>query len=128
MQLIRYGLVGTATNSVMYLVYLLFTYFSIEPKTAMTFVYFIGLSLGFISNRKWTFAHRGDSEYMVLRYVLAHIVGYFLNLIILFFFVDRLGYPHQWVQAIAIIIVAILLFIIFKYYVFSDKLLCHLKK
>jgi putative flippase GtrA len=121
-QLIRYGVVGAASNLTMYFVYLLITYFGVEPKTAMTLVYIIGASLGFIGNRKWTFAHRGDSTSAVLRYVLAHLFGYLLNFLILFTFVDRLGYAHQWVQAMAIIIVAGFLFIASKYFVFRARI------
>jgi putative flippase GtrA len=122
LQLIRYGLVGVASNAAIYLVYLLITYLGMEAKSAMTLVYIVGASIGFVGNRKWTFAHRGDSSSAALRYVLAHMFGYMLNFLILFTFVDRLGYAHQWVQAVAIIIVAGFLFVIFKYFVFNEKI------
>lgn len=120
LQLIRYGLVGVLSNVTIYFVYLLITYFGVEPKIAMTLVYIIGAFIGFIGNRKWTFAHRGDFTSAALRYVPAHLFGYLFNLLILFVFVDRLGYAHQWVQAVPIIIVAGFLFIIFKYFVFYE--------
>ena len=120
-QLIRYGLVGVASNAAIYFVYLLITNFGVEPKMAMTLVYLIGASIGFIGNRKLTFAYRGDSTSAALRYVLAHLFGYLLNFLILFTFVDLLGYAHQWVQVVAIIIVAGFLFIVFKYFVFSEN-------
>lgn len=120
-QLIRYGIVGVVSNAAIYFVYLLMTYYGVEPKIAMTLVYIIGASIGFIGNRKWTFAHRGNPCSAALRYVLAHLFGYLLNFLILFTFVDRLGYAHQWVQAAAIIIVAGVLFIVFKYSVFRGK-------
>ena len=121
-QLIRYGLVGAVSNAVIFVVYLLITFLGVEPKTAMTLVYIVGASIGFIGNRKWTFAHRGNSTSAALRYVLAHLFGYLLNFLILFTFVDRLGYAHQWVQAVAIIIVAGFLFIVFKYFVFRERI------
>ena len=120
-QLIRYGLVGMASNAAVYFIYLLITHLGVEPKTAMTLVYITGGSIGFIGNRKWTFAHRGDSSRAAFRYVLAHLSGYFLNFMILYTFVDRLALPHQWVQAAAILVVAGFLFIIFKYFVFPEK-------
>lgn len=120
-QLGRYGLVGVLSNITIYFVYLLITYLGVEPKMAMTFVYIIGATIGFVANRKWTFAHRGDSYHAALRYVLAHLFGYLLNLLIIFTFVDRLGYAHQWVQAVAILIVAGFLFIVFKYLVFRQS-------
>lgn len=123
-QLIRYGLMGVVSNTVIYFVYLFNTYLGVEPKTAMTLVYIIGASIGFIGNRKWTFAHSEDSSSAVLRYVLAHLFGYMLNFLILFTFVDRLGYAHQWVQALAIVTVAGFLFLIFKYFVFRERVQC----
>jgi putative flippase GtrA len=120
-QLIRYGLVGVLSNATIYCVYLLITYLGVEPKTAMTFVYIIGASMGFIANRKWTFAHRGDCTSAGLRYLLAHLFGYLLNFLILWIFVDHLGYAHQWVQGVAIIFVAGVLFVVFKYFVFHEK-------
>jgi len=123
-QLIRYGVVGVVSNAAIYFVYLLITYLGVEPKAAMTLVYIIGASIGFIGNRKWTFSHRGDSTIAALRFALAHLFGYLLNFLILLTFVDRLGYNHQWVQAVAIIIVAGVLFIIFKRFVFREKISC----
>lgn len=121
LQLIRYGLVGVASNAAIYLVYLLLTYLGMEAKAAMTLVYLIGASIGFAGNRNWTFAHRGGTSSAALRYVLAHVFGYILNFLILYTFVDRFGYAHQWVQAAAIFIVAGFLFMIFKYFVFNEK-------
>ena len=121
-QLIRYGVVGVVSNATIFCLYLFITFHGLEPKMAMTLVYIIGVFIGFIGNRKWTFAHRGNAIYAALRYLLAHLLGYLLNFLILFIFVDHLGYAHQWVQAVAIIIVAGFLFIIFKYFVFTkDK-------
>jgi putative flippase GtrA len=121
-QLIRYGLVGLASNAAIYIVYLLITRLGVEPKTAMTLVYIIGGIIGFIGNRKWTFTHRGGLSGAALRYVLAHFFGYLLNFLILFTFVDHLGYAHQWVQAAAILSVAGFLFITFKYFVFYERI------
>lgn len=121
-QLIRYGLVGVATNVAIYFIYLLTTYLGLEPKIAMTLVYIIGASIGFVGNQKWTFAHRGKVSSAALRYMLAHLFGYILNLLLLVIFVDKLGYAHQWVQAVAIVIVAGFLFVIFKYFVFRERI------
>lgn len=118
-QLIRYGLVGIATNLIGYFVYLLITYWGGEPKVTMTLLYIVGTSIGFYGNRQWTFAHEGAILNSGVRYFAAHLIGYLINLTILIMFVDKLGYPHQWVQAAAIFVVAGLLFVIFKYFVFS---------
>jgi putative flippase GtrA len=120
-QLIRYGLIGIASNIIVYIIYLWITYLGVSPKTAMSLVYLTGASIGFIGNRKLTFSYRGNITWTALRYTMAHLFGYLLNFLILFVFVDQLGYFHQWIQIVAIIIVAAFLFIVFKYFVFPKK-------
>ena len=117
-QLLRYGLVGAASNISGYLVYLLITYFGVEPKLTMTLVYAAAATIGYVGNRQWAFAHKGAVLGSSARYLIAHLLGYTLNLSILYIFVDRLGYAHQWVQAVAIAVVAGFLFVLFRYFVF----------
>ncbi|MBW8076667.1 MAG: GtrA family protein, partial [Gallionella sp.] len=80
LQLIRYGVVGVASNAAIYCLYLLITYLGMEAKLAMTLVYLVGATIGFVGNRKWTFEHSGAASGAALRYVLAHTFGYLLNL------------------------------------------------
>jgi putative flippase GtrA len=119
-RLIRYGLVGAASNLAGYLVYLAVTTLGAPPKVTMTLLYGVGASVGYIGQRNVTFSHRGSMLGSGLRYLLAHSCGYALNLSLLIIFVDRMGYPHQWVQAVAIFVVAAFLFVAFKYFVFPD--------
>jgi putative flippase GtrA len=121
MQLLRYGLLGIATNSVGYIIYLVFTYLGTTPKITMTFLYGVGVAISFWGNRKWTFIHNGSVAGTSLRYIIAHGAGYFINLTILIVMVDKLGYAHQWVQALAVFTVAAFLFIAFKFYVFRNS-------
>lgn len=117
-QLVRYGLVGIASNLAGYIVYLIVTYFGVGPKITMTLLYVVGATFGFIGNRQWAFAHKGKMLESGIRYLVAHLGGYLLNLNLLLTFADDLGYPHQWVQGGAIIIVAVFLFFAFRYFVF----------
>ena len=119
-QLIRYGLIGIASNLSGYLVYLLLTYWGLGPKRTMTLLYLLGATIGFFGNRQWAFGHKGTLLKSGVRYCSAHFFGYLINLFILLILVDRVGFPHQWVQAIAIFIVAGFLFFMFKFFVFSD--------
>jgi putative flippase GtrA len=117
-QLFFYVLVGLLSNVFGYLVYLFLTYFGGTPKVTMTLLYGFGAAVGFFGNRKYTFEHDGDVIRAGVRYVIAHGVGYLCNLTILIVFVDELGCSHEWVQAIAILIVAAFLFLAFKVFVF----------
>lgn len=120
-QLVRYGLVGIVSNLSGYLIYLFITYWGGEPKLTMTLVYAIGATIGFFGNRQWAFAHKGNMREAAIRFCIAHSLGYLLNFLILYAFVDQLGYAHQWVQAVAIVVVAGFLFSLFRFYVFSAK-------
>jgi len=119
-QLLRYGMVGIAVNLAGYLVYLLVTFLGVTPKITMSLLYLVGAAAGYWGNRKLTFSHRGSVLGSGVRYLLAHGIGYLINLAILMVFVDRLGYAHQWVQAVAIFVVAGYLFVSFKLYVFAN--------
>lgn len=120
-QLARYAAVGVVSNLVGYFAYLLLTWLYVGPKVAMTLVYITGASVGYLGNRQWTFSHTGKIVSTVLRYGLAHFFGYALNFIILYAFVDKLFFPHQLVQAVAIFVVAGCLFFLFKKFVFVDR-------
>jgi putative flippase GtrA len=123
-QFFRYGLVGLASNLAGYLLFLLITYWGVEPKIAMTLLYVVGATIGFLGNRQWTFAYKGALLNAGARYFAAHLFGYLINFLILLTFVDSLGYSHQWVQAGAIFVVAGFLFVVFKYFVFPRSASC----
>lgn len=117
-QLVRYAVVGIASNLAGYLVYLLVTWLGVGPKVTMTCLYGLGATVSFIGNRRWTFDHRGNLAAGAVRFAIAHLLGYLLNLSLLVVFVDHLGFPHQLVQAIAIFVVAGFLFVLFRWFVF----------
>jgi putative flippase GtrA len=120
-QLVRYAVIGLATNVSGYTVYLLVTWAGIEPKVAMTSLYLIGAIASFFANRRWTFSHQGSIAAGGIRFGIAHLLGYLLNLGLLLVFVDRLGFPHQAVQAVAIVLVALFLFALFRWFVFPTR-------
>jgi putative flippase GtrA len=120
-QAIRYGVVGIASNLLLYLLYLCITFVGVGHKTAMSVIYVAGILQTFLANRRWTFRHEGAANEALIRYVLAYLAGYIINLLFLLVFVDSLGLPHQGVQAVAILLVAGILFFIQKFWVFPTK-------
>lgn len=120
-QLVRFGLVGIGTNVGGYLVYLGLTHSALPPKMAMTGLYFLGAVLSFVLNRHWTFGHQGGISGAGLRFALAHAGGYVMNLAMLTVLHDMMGWPHQIVQALAIVVVAAFLFVVFRLFVFPVR-------
>lgn len=119
-QFIRYCITGVIHNGTGYLLYLLVTWLGAEPKIAMTVLFVIGVAISFLLNRNWSFADKGSVSGSLTRFVIVYMTGYGLNLMALMVFFDRLGYPHQWVQGIATIVIAVVLFLLNRYFVFRD--------
>lgn len=117
-QLIRYGIVGVLNNLLGYLIYLGVTWLWLEPKLAVTLLYPVGALTGYFGHARYAFSYQGSARYGLLRYVVAHLVGYGVNVLLLWVFSDRLGFPHQLVQAGAIVTVAAVLFVLLKFFVF----------
>ena len=121
-QVFIYVFFGALINGLGYALYLFLTYFWGTPKLTITALYFVGASIGFFVNRRFTFRHDGDISFAGARYLLAHVAGYLLNLVLLLLFVDLLNFPHQIVQAIAVVVVAIFLFVVLRVFVFAPIL------
>ena len=120
-ELVLYGLVGSATNSVGYLLYLFITHLGAAPKITMS-VLFIGVGmLGFLGNKHLTFSHEIDTKKAARNYIAVYGSAYFLNLALLYLLVDKFGYPHQVSQGVSILIVAAFIFLGMKLVVFTEK-------
>ena len=117
-QLLRYCLAGLIHNLVGYLLYLTATYFGVEPKVAVSVLFLPAVAVSFLLNRTWAFKDRNPMAGSAWRFLLVYLGGYLVNLAVLAIFVDRLGYPHQWVQGFAIIGIAGTTFLVNRYFVF----------
>lgn len=119
-QFLRFAIVGLTSNLVLYLIYLAITYLGTEPKIAMTALYIAGVSISFFFNKNWTFKYEGSVPSTFVNYILVYACGYFFNLAGLYFFADRLGFQHEWVQGVLIFLTALLLFAAQKAIVFRS--------
>jgi putative flippase GtrA len=118
-QLLRYAIVGATSNVVCYLIYLGLTRLGLGPKLSMTVLYCVGLLQTFVFNKKWTFEHGDSHSTVFVRYCIAYALGYAINVAVLLVLVDTLGYPHQLVQGAMILLLAVMLFLAQKYWVFA---------
>lgn len=120
-QLIRYAITGVVINGVGFGIYLFLTWLGLNPILTMSCLYCIAVTLGFFGSKNFAFNHHGSHGGAAVRYLLAHLGGYGINLSLLIFFHDYLGWPHQWIQAGATVVVALYLFIVFKLFVFHIR-------
>jgi putative flippase GtrA len=117
-QLSRYAIVGLASNAVGYILYLGLTALGMGHKTAMTLLFVVGVLQTFVFNKRWSFEHRGAAGGALLRYSGIYGIAYLLNLAALIVLVDTAGMPHQLVQGVLILLLAGMLFLLQKYWVF----------
>jgi len=120
-QLIRFAIVGISSNLILYLAYLALTHYGMEYRLAMSLLYLLGVLQTFAANRNWTFSHRENKKRSLPRYFLAYGACYFLNLGILYLFVEQLGFSHEITQGAAILTIAAILFLLQKYWVFRNS-------
>ncbi|OAJ96179.1 GtrA family protein [Vibrio bivalvicida] len=121
-ELIRYGIVGLTQNSIGYAVYLLLTLvLALEPKLVVAITYPLGVLISYFGNAKYTFKKKIKDHSMILKYLTSHFIGYVLNLYLLYLFVDKFGFPHQIIQLICVALISILLFLLFKFFVFTSQ-------
>lgn len=118
-QAMRFGIVGLASNGVGFLLYLLLTRLGAGPKLAMTVLFVIGTLQTFVFNKKWSFEYRNKDRAVLGRYVATYALGYLVNLIALLILVDKAGLPHAIVQGAMILVIAALMFILQKFWVFA---------
>lgn len=118
MQVLKYLSVGAASNAIGYGSYVLLTAIGLGSILSMSMVYAIACLLSFALNKNWTFACRSRNRLLLPKYVMAQVLGYVTNLMLLLILSQRLGLPHQIVQLLAIVVVATELFLLSKYYVF----------
>lgn len=119
-QFVRYALVGLASNAFGYLLYLALTYLGMGHKLAMSLLYGIGVLQTYFFNKKWSFRFDGAATPALVRYAAAYALGYIVNLSALMLLVDQMGLPHQWVQGAMIVVVAVMLFLAQRYWVFPQ--------
>jgi putative flippase GtrA len=120
-QLFRYGVVGVLNNLLGYGIYLLVTFFWLEPMIAISLLYPVGAIIGYFGHSKYAFAYQGKHTHALIRYVIAHIISYGVNFLMLYTLWEKLRYPHQAVQGAAILVCAGILFLMFRYFVFPNS-------
>ena len=119
-QFYRYLVVGAGSNAIGYGIYLLITWLGVGALLGMSVIYLCACLVSFVGSKHWIFASRSNSMALMLRYVCMQIVGYLTNYFLLLVLCKRLGFSHQVIQLLAMVVVAIELFLLSKFYVFRE--------
>ncbi|EED34896.1 GtrA-like protein [Luminiphilus syltensis NOR5-1B] len=118
LQILRFAVVGLISNSFLFFLYLLLTSLELGHKSAMTLLFVAGMLQTFVANKHWVFDYEGGFCISFSRYALIYFLAYFFNLAALLILVDFYQFPHQLIQGVVIFVVAPLLFLLQRYWVF----------
>lgn len=116
--LLRFGVIGGLNNLLSYGIFAALTLAGMPPIAAATITYATGMVISYLANRSFTFRHSGSARRSVVRFVVVNAVGYALNVAILAFFVELIGFNALVVQLGAIVVVATGIYLAMRFWVF----------
>lgn len=118
MTLPRYIMSGLGLNAVAFAGYFTMTYNGMTPVHAATLSYVACLALGYVVHRFFSFRSGAPHRTSVPAYLLAHLVGYSTNILVLVTVPNWFGLPHEVAQVLATLIVAGELYLLFLFVAF----------
>lgn len=119
-EIFMFGIIGVATNILGYCTYLFLTYWGLTPRITITILYPMFFLISFFVHRRFSFRSQSEVHIAGPKYIFTQVVGFLVNWILLFVFVDLGNFDHRIIQALAILIVGFLLFFLNKRYVFNS--------
>lgn len=118
-QAVRFGVVGVVNTLVgLAVIYLAMAALRFDDVAANVLGYAVGLAVGFALNRRWTFAHAGRVLPTALRFAVAFVVSYVLNLATMLLLRDHFGVDPYIAQAAGVPPYTIAFFLLSRYFVF----------
>lgn len=118
-QLARFGVVGLTVNVALYLVYIAFTWAGIGPITSSTLVFAMGIPISLFGHSRITFRVSDVTLGRKAVFAGGYVLGYAVQIGTLSALHLGLGLPHQLSQLMAMIVVALSLFVYQKTLVFQ---------
>ena len=94
---------------------------AVSPVLMISMSYPIHIGLEFYPNKKWSFNHGGSIFTLAFSHLISYMGCYVLNVAVLKFFSGHVGYSHLVILTIAIIPIALLLFLAQEYCVFNNR-------
>ena len=117
----RFILVGIISNGLCYGFFLILLWSGLAGYLrAMTAAYCLGVILSFLFNKVFTFEHQGRFMPALVRFIALYLSGYLINLWLLWFLVDALGWPAAVAQLLVIVMLAVYFFFMQRLIVFRS--------
>lgn len=117
----RFVLVGSVNTISMYLLYVVMVFVGLSYNIALIMDYIIGIIVGYMMHRYWTFAVNTSVMKSFPKYCVTYVVVYFINLAILNFIVRINLLTPILGQLVAIVIITFCSFLLQNFWVFHNK-------
>ena len=119
-QIIKYGSVGFVTNALGYMVYIVIAnIIGVSPPVAAIISGFLVISLSFYLNKRFSFGNNSKSISMAVNYYILYVSAILFHSFIIFIFSNVLGFAHEIIAGISIILISCSLFLIQKFLLFK---------
>ena len=118
MKITRFFIVGASNTLLVYLLYVALIKLGLDYKLALFFDYLVGILLGYLLNRYWTFSGNKHSLSFI-KYIVLYIVVFLLNFLILILSVDFLLLNPIYSQFFIIGIISLVSFAVQSTWVFG---------
>ena len=117
----RFATVGIASNALLSVLYLvLASGLGVAPGVSATVAWIVGVTVSFLITRSWTWGHTGPRGSTFVRYGLLYATAYVLNILLLMLLVDRMGFRHELVQGVLIVLFGLSLYLGQRFWVFRS--------
>ena len=121
-QLVKFGLIGICINLLGYLIYIFIAnVITINPPISAILAGMIVAPIGFQLNKNYIFKNTIGRISLVFRYYLLYIFTILMNAINIWIFSTIIGFSHEIVAGISIIILAFTSFLIQKFCIFNKN-------
>lgn len=120
LQAFRFGIVGILNTIVGFVFYILFINFNFHYIIALFFSHVIGVTNSFFWNKFWTFKSKQKSLKELFRFITVYAITFLLNIVILFFLVEKMYFDKKLSQLISLSLITIISFCGHKYWSFKN--------
>lgn len=119
-QIIKYSSVGIITNIMGYILYIgIANFIGLNPPIAAIISGFMVIGVSYYLNKRFSFQHRGKEINLAIKYYILYLSAILLHSFIILIFSNILGFAHEIIAGISLIIISCSLFLIQKNFLFN---------
>jgi putative flippase GtrA len=119
-QTFKFIFIGVLSNLISYVFFLIMlNIMKINYLFSLSVLFIVALFINFFFNRNWTFRSNLSYKTSIIKFLIVYIIGYLLNIVSMFFLVDKLGKSPETMQIMMICFLTLYYFLLNKYYIYK---------